>query len=211
MGQRYVVRSLKRSTNVSAAPRRLGYARRVPEIPLPPPATEMQGVEMPTAGDARSYVGWRLDAYLYEWQTTRGIERWVAFWLAGQTMVQTPFLLFLYAAFFSSTRRRYYMNKERNAIVGIVRRGGTWRILDHAVDRPGSGSGKVLRDRIQPSLLASADQHRIPIVTRAASTALAEQYEEAVPGLKGLRRAFPRGVHMRREPHIPAKEAATTT
>lgn len=190
---------------------RIGYALRVPKIPLPPPAAKVEGVEVPTAGDARSCVGWRLDAYLYEWQTTRGIERWVAFWLAGQTLVQTPFLLFLYAAFFSSRHRRYYMNCERNAIVGIVRRGGTWRILDHAVDRPGSGSGKILLDRIKPHLLMSADQQRVPIVTRAVSTALADQYEEDMPGLKGLRRAFPRGVHMRREPNIPAKEAATTT
>lgn len=170
------------------------------DVLLPPAAAEIDGVQRPTAGDARSYVGWRLDAYLYEWQTTRGMERWVAFWLAGQTMVQTPLLLFVYAAFFTSSRRRYYMDTERKAIIGIVVRGGAWRIVDHAVDRPGSGNGKALRDRIQPDLLAAADRQHVPIVARAASTALADQYEVAVPGLQRRRRAFPRGVLMRREP-----------
>lgn len=175
----------------------------MPAIPLPPPATDVDGLISPTAGDARSYVGWRLDAYLYEWQTTRGVERWAAFWLAGQTMVQTPFLLFLYAAFFSSSRRRYYMTDEGSAIVGVVVRRGTWRIVDHAVASPGRGTGEPLWLRLLPALWEAADREQVVVVTRAASSALAKQYAETAPGLKVGRRALPRGVALRREPIAP--------
>lgn len=196
-----VLRVRVRWTRAGRDEGRPNYACFMRRAPRPPAGSDMPGVGTPTAGDARTYVGWRVDGYLYEAQTARGIERWVAFWLAGQTLLQTPLLIFFYAVMFSSSRRRYYTDADRSAILGISVRGRTWRILDHAVDRPGRGSGQALRERIQPQLLAAADRAQITIVSRAASGALAEHYQHAVPGLTGVRRAFPRGVLLRREPY----------
>lgn len=167
---------------------------------LPSSATSIDGLVCPSAAEARSYVGWRVDGFLYEWEKAKGIEQWVAFWLATQAMIQTFILVFVYAVFFRSPRRRYYMNESRNAVLGIAFRRGRWRIIDQAVAHPGTGSGKALLEVLRPTLLREADIHGITIEAFAASTFLAERYEGLLPGMTIVRRTLFRGLLMRRAP-----------
>ncbi|MDO5736066.1 MAG: hypothetical protein Q4P15_06285 [Propionibacteriaceae bacterium] len=171
--------------------------------PLPPTADTIPGLVCPSAADARSYVGWRVDGFLYEWEKARGVERWLAFWLATQAMIQTFILVFVYAIFFTSPHRRYYMNEDRSAVVGIARRWGRWRIVDHAVAKPGTGTGQSLIETLRPVLVGEADRQQIPLEAFAASTLLADRYSAVLPGMTIVRRTLLRGLLMRREPDGP--------
>lgn len=155
---------------------------------------------MPVGAEARSYVGWRVDGFLYEWEKANGFERWLAFWLATQAMIQTFILVFVYAVLFRSPRRRYYMNDSRNAVLGIALRRGRWRIIDQAVAHPGTGSGQALFEVLRPTLLKEADEQGTNIEAFAASTLLADRYEGLLPGMTVVRRTLFRGLLMRREP-----------
>ena len=168
--------------------------------PLPSSAEEIPGLVVPSAAEARSYVGWRVDGFLYEWEKARGVEQWLAFWLATQAMVQTFFLVFVYAVFFRSPRRRYYMNEDRNAVLGVAIRRGRWRIIDEAVAHPGTGSGRALVETLRTTLLEEADQQGITIEAFAASSILADRYTSLLPGMTVVRRTLLRGLLVRREP-----------
>lgn len=167
---------------------------------LPSSADSIDGLVCPLAAEARSYVGWRVDGFLYEWEKAKGFEQWLAFWLATQAMVQTFVLVFVYAVFFRSPRRCYYMNESRNAVLGIALRRGRWRIIDQAVAHPGTGSGQALFEALRPTLLQEADEHGITIETFAASTFLADRFEGLLPGMTVVQRTLFRGLLMRREP-----------
>lgn len=168
--------------------------------PLPSSAENIPGLVAPSAAEARSYVGWRVDGFLYEWEKAHGVEQWVAFWLATQAMVQTFFLVFVYAVFFRSPRRRYYMNEDRNAVLGVAIRRGRWRIIDEAVAHPGTGSGRALVETLRSTLLEEADHQAITIEAFAASAILADRYGALLPGMTVVRRTLLRGLLMRREP-----------
>lgn len=172
----------------------------MPRIALPTPADSIEGLVTPSAALARGYVGWRVDGFLHEWEKAEGFEKWLAFWLATQAMIETFFLVFVYAVFFRSPRRRYYLNEERNAVLGIAIRRGRWRVIDRAVAHPGTGSGEKLFDALRPTLLREADMHGITIEAYAASHFLAERYEMLLPGMAIVRRNLLRGLLMRREP-----------
>lgn len=172
----------------------------MPRIQLPPPADSIDALVAPSAANARTYVGWRVDGFLYEWEKAQGFERWLAFWLATQTMIQTFILVFVYAVFFRSSRRRYYMDVERGAIAGIAVRRGRWRIVDLAVAQPGTASGRDLISILRPVLLEDADRKGITVEAFAASTFLAERYSNVLPGIGIVRRTLLRGYLMRREP-----------
>lgn len=167
---------------------------------LPSPANSIDGLVQPSAAEARSYVGWRVDGFLYEWEKAKGFEQWLAFWLAIQAMLQTFFLVFVYAVFFRSPRRRYYMDESRNAVLGIALRGGRWRIIDQAVAHPGTGSGQALFEILRPMLLQEADEQGVSIEAFAASPVLAARFEYLLPGMTVVRRTLFRGLLMRREP-----------
>ncbi len=167
---------------------------------LPSSANSIDELVCPSAAEARSYVGWRVDGFLYEWEKAKGFEQWLAFWLATQAMIQTFFLVFVYAVFFRSPRRRYYMNESRNAVLGIALRRDRWRVIDQAVAHPGTGSGQALFEVLRPTLLKEADEHGITIEAFAASTFLADRLERLLPGMVVHRKTLFRGYLMRREP-----------
>lgn len=170
----------------------------MPRIPLPSAADDIDGLVSPSAAEARSFVGWRVDGFLYEWEKAKGAEQWLAFWLAAQAMVQTFILVFVYAVFFRSPRRRYYMNEDRNAVLGVAIRRGRWRIIDQAVAHPGTGSGAALFEVLRPTLIREADEQGITIEAFAASQFLADRYDSLLPGMSVVRRTLFRGLLMRR-------------
>lgn len=176
------------------------YAAIVSRIPLPSPADSIEGLVCPSAAEARSYVGWRVDGFLYEWEKAKGFEQWLAFWLATQAMIQTFFLVFVYAVSFRSPHRRYYMNGSRNAVLGIAFRRGRWRIIDQAVAHPGTGSGQALFEALRPTLLKEADERGITVEAFAPSQLLADRLEGLLPGMAVHRKTVFRGLLMRREP-----------
>ncbi len=173
---------------------------------LPTPADSIDGLVTPSAALARSYVGWRVDGFLYQWEKAEGFEKWLAFWLATQAMIETFFLVFVYAVFFRSSRRRYYMTESRDAVLGIALRRGRWRIIDQAVAQPGTGSGQALFEVLRPTLLREADGQGITLEAYAASQLLADRYKTLLPGMVIVRRALFRGLLMRREPETVTPE-----
>lgn len=182
----------------------------VTRIPLPSPADSIDGLVTPSAALARGYVGWRVDGFLYQWEKAEGFEKWLAFWLAAQAMVQTFFLVFVFAVFFRSPRRRYYLSEGRDAVLGIGIRWGRWRVIDHAVANPGTGSGEALFGKLRPTLLQEADEQGITIEAYAPSQFLADRYDSLLPGMVVIRRNLFRGLLMRREPVRSAPRSSTT-
>lgn len=95
---------------------------------------------------------------------------------------------------------RYYLSGDRTAILAVVAGRNGWTIEDHLSCQPGKGHGERLRDALIPSLVAECDRRSIAICAATAIPRLTATYMAAVPGLRDVGRAFPRGRRLRRKP-----------
>lgn len=96
--------------------------------------------------------------------------------------------------------RRYYLSRERDALLGIVATPEGWNMADHVTARTGTGRGRALRQLVFPELCAAADVAGIAIFTTAAHKRLAAEYSAELPGMVDIGRGYPRGRRLRRAP-----------
>ncbi|MCG7308055.1 hypothetical protein [Brachybacterium sp. ACRRE] len=95
----------------------------------------------------------------------------------------SPLLVPVYAVMIASPHSRYYLDVERTAVLAVAATKRSWLIQDHASAQPGSGAGKVLREKLLPTILSAADRHRIPIVLETSVPELETAYQRDIPGL----------------------------
>ncbi|MDO5633441.1 MAG: hypothetical protein Q4G34_01015 [Micrococcus sp.] len=95
---------------------------------------------------------------------------------------------------------RWYLSRDRDAVLAIRARRGQWRIAEHVCSRPGTGQGRALRDVLLPALSPVAIEEGLTITMNAASPRLAKTYLELLPGLRDVGPAFPRGRRLRLDP-----------
>ena len=178
---------------------------RTPTVLRPP---SVDGVAEATARDHLASLWWQVRDYRYE-STHGGPRITLALLMFGWVFAVAPLLVPIVLARLRSTRSRYFSTGQ--AIIGVVaqRRSPepTWLLGDHAVAAQRQGYGKVLRDALFPSLLATCDHDRIVLVTETRSERLARQYAAELPGATITRRR--NGTYLiRRTPQPPTGEGA---
>lgn len=157
---------------------------------------------------AGTLLRWQRTGYLYA--ARRHKSPWQARAFAWYCAIAWwPLWPLLYALTWTLlTRRntRYYLSDDHTAILAITaKRDASWNLEDHLSCHPGAGHGERLRARLAPTLLTVCDDAGIALTGTTAVPELAALYHLALPGLRDVGKAFPRGRKLRRDPQsLPA-------
>lgn len=95
---------------------------------------------------------------------------------------------------------RFYLARDRSAVLRIAADPHGWHVVDHMSRHPGTGAGKALRQAVSPRLLEVADQRAVTVRTTAATERLAQVYRQEFPGLVDVGPGRLRGRRLERSP-----------
>lgn len=166
-------------------------------VPLPP---HVEGLPEAGPADAARIVWWGQRSFLYLAQRGTGGERAFSTFLVIVGWLVFPLTIAVQAVELHSPNRRYYLSRERDAVLGVVATGKGWYVTDHVTVSTGTGRGRALRALVLPELRAAADAAGIAVYTTAAHERLAAEYVAELPGLVDVGRGTIRGRKLRRAP-----------
>lgn len=153
---------------------------------------------------AVTLLRWLRTGYLYTARRTKSPwpARALAWYLAAAWWPLWPILYAVQWCLLARPSARYYLSADRTSILAITgKRADVWNLEDHASCQPGEGHGERLRDQLIPPLSTVCDEAGITLTCATAVPELAALYQQAIPGLHDIGRAFPRGRKLRRDPH----------
>lgn len=170
----------------------------------PPDLPEIVGVPKPRRRDVLRFVWWAQRGFLHGARQGSASSCTFAALLALLWWPSLPLLIPVQFALVSRHRARYYMTRERDAVLAAVATKQGWHIEDHASSKAGGQRGRPLRARVMSELIEAADTGGVAIYMTAAAARLAVAYCEELLGLVDVGRGRLRGRRLRREPRSSA-------
>lgn len=169
--------------------------------PLPP---DVPGVLVASPAMATTVLRWAHAGYQHT-LTKPGVSRAARIFARLTLAIWWPMWPLLYATQRYALNRktaRYYLSADRTAILAVVARQNAWNIEDYLSRNPGTGQGKRLAAALFPYLIAECDRQGVAVTLTTAIPQLAARYIAALPGLRDVGRALPRGRRLRRDAQI---------